>query len=503
MWVDCGKVCKHSFYSLQKPGAGITWTNVDLGMFHRYLVAERCFEKVDILEQRDRVGGVWNYSFAAEKDRFPSEVPQEDPNAPLEQPIWRSSKSRGSSGQGDREATFLSPLYDGLETNIPRTLMQYSDLPFSRETQLFPEFETVRGYLEEYSREVEHLIQFHVQVVDVRLHDRCAGTWAVTQKDLTTDVVRTDVYDAVVAASGHYNVPHLPSIDGISAWNDAYPDTIRHSKFYTSPEPYRNKKVIVVGNSASGLDIGSHIRAVCRGPLLMSSRSESYFAGGGADDYREYPPIVEFLCPATHDRAVKFQNGEIEDGVDAIVFCTGYLYSFPFLSTLQPPVITDGSRTHRVYQQLFYIEQPTLVFPVLAQKVIPFPIAEAQSAVFARVWSGRLGLPSKEEMYTWEESAVASRGRGKSFHVLGFPGDANYINSLHDWAASAERRPGLMNGGQGKEGPYWGEKEKWTRERFTQIKKAFATLGEARHHCRQPEALGFDFEAWKRGQSGS
>ena len=445
------------------------------------------------------MGGVWNYSFATEKEQFPSEVPQEDPNAPLENPIWRCSKQRGSSGHGDREATFLSPLYDGLETNIPRTLMQYTDLPFPKETQLFPEFQKVREYLEEYSKEVKHLIQFHVQVVDVRLHDSCAGTWAVTRKDLGTDAVCTDVYDAVVVANGHYNVPSLPSIDGISAWNDAYPGAIRHSKFYTSPEPYRNKKVIVVGNSASGLDIGSQIGRVCRGPLLMSSRSESYFAVGGSDDNREYPPIVEFLSPTTHNRAVKFENGEIEDGVDAIVFCTGYLYSFPFLSTLQPPVVTNGSRTHCVYQQLFYISQPTLAFPVLAQKVIPFPIAEAQSAVFARVWSGRLSLPSKDEMYASEETAAASRGSGKSYHVLGFPGDANYINSLHDWASSAGRRPGLTNDGRGKEGPYWGEKERWTRERFTQIKKAFAALGEARHHCQQPESLGFDFEAWKRG----
>ncbi|KAL1956835.1 hypothetical protein VTO42DRAFT_6785 [Malbranchea cinnamomea] len=466
----------------------------------KYLLAEEHFDQIDILEQRDHVGGVWNYTTAAEKDRLTSEIPQENPNLPLEEPIWRSADTRNSDGHLSREATFLSPLYDGLETNIPRNLMRFSDLPFPDGTQLFPKFETVLGYLEKYSEDVKHLIQFHVQVLDVRLD---GGSWAVTRKDLKSEVVRTDKYDAVVAASGHYNVPYVPSIDGMTTWHQAYPGSIRHSKYYTSPNVYKGRKVVVVGNSASGIDIGLQISKVCRTPLLLSSRSESYFATGNDSNTREYPPIAEFLSPKTHNRAVRFENGVIEEDIDAIVFCTGYLYSFPFLSSLQPPVIADGSRTLHVYQQLFYTEQPTLVFPVLTQKVIPFPTAEAQSAVFARVWSGRLSLPSKEEMNAWEESTVATRGSGKSFHVMVFPADADYINYMHDWAASAEPRPGLANKGHGKEAPCWGEKEKWTRQRFKEIKQAFAMQGEHRHHIQHMEELGFDFEAWKEKESHS
>lgn len=468
---------------------------------YRYLVAERCFDQIDVLEQRDQVGGVWNHSFAAEKDQLPSEIPQENVSPPLEQPIWRAAKAHNSDGNISREATFVSPLYDGLETNIPRNLMRFSDLSFPKGTQLFPKFETVLEYLEKYSEDLKHLVQFHVQVLDVRLHNEDTGTWAVERKDLKSGAVRTDVYDAVVAASGHYNVPHVPSIEGISIWHKAYPGSIRHSKFYTSPEAYKDKKVVVVGNSASGIDIGNQISRVCRGPLLSSTRSESYFTVQGIDSgKREYPPIAEFLSPMTHNRAVRFENGEIEEDIDSIIFCTGYLYSFPFLEGLRPPVITDGSRTLHAYHQLFYTAQPTLVFPVLTQKVIPFPTSEAQSAVFARVWSGRLSLPPREEMDAWEESAVASRGSGKSFHVMAFPADADYINYMHDWAARAVPHPGLENEGHGKEAPYWGEKERWTRQRFTQIKQTFAMKGEARHHVQHMEELGFDFDAWKQEQ---
>jgi cation diffusion facilitator CzcD-associated flavoprotein CzcO len=482
-------------YATLSPDA--VYTDANARVQSRYLLAEGCFDQIGILEQRDRVGGVWNPSSAYEKERLPQDVPQENPYPPLEDPIWRPVNS---AAEEQREASFVSPLYDGLETNIPHNLMEFSDLPFPKEVQLFPTAEAVLEYLEDYSKDVRHLIQFHTQVVDIRLHDAATGTWTVTSKDLATGITRRDSYDAIVAASGHYNVPYVPSINGISAWDTAYPGTIIHSRFYANPERYRDKKVIVIGNSASGYDIGSQIGRVCRSPLLSSVQSPSYFGAPAGTDRQEYPPIAEFLSPDTHNRAVRFENGVVESDVDAIIFCTGYLYSFPFLSTIKPPVITDGSRTLRVYQQLFYIEQPTLVFPALTQKVIPFPTAEAQAAVLARVWSGRLELPSKQEMYAWEEQTVASRGQGKSFHVIGFPGDADYINFMHDWAARAEPLRCLSNNGQGKEGPYWGEEKRWMRERFSRFKEAFASKGEDRHQCRRVEELGFDFAAWKRDQ---
>lgn len=374
--------------------------------------------------------------------------------------------------------------------------MQFSDKPFPADAQLFPTFRTVTEYLHEYADDVRELIHFETQVLDVTSGQ--SGSWALTRKELQNGHIETDTYDAVVVASGHYTVPYVPAIEGIETWNLAYPGVISHSKFYDSPEAFKGKKVIVVGNSASGIDIGAQIASVSKGPLLASSRSESYLSPGPAADRIEYPEIVEFLSPATQDRAVRFKDGRIEDGIDAILFCTGYLYSFPFLSSLQPPVVRDGSRTLNVYQQLFYIENPTLVFPVLPQKVIPFPLSENQAAVFARVFSGRLSLPSKAEMKAWEESVVAEKGDGKTFHVLAFPKDAEYLNFLYDWAANARKRPELGNEGKGKLGVRWGEKERWMRERFPEIKKTFQGKGEERHSIRTLEQIGFDFDAWKK-----
>lgn len=412
------------------------------------------------------------------------------PHQPLEDPIWHKTDT-------GREATFISPLYERLETNVPTVLLGYSDKPFASDVQLFPKYDILAKYQEEYAEEIKHLIHFETQVVQVTPKASAGNSWVVTTKDLQSGQISSRDYDAVVVASGHYNVPYVPAIEGIETWNKTYPGTISHSKFYDSPEGFRDKKVIVVGNLASGIDIGAQIVPVSKGRLIASVQSKSDIVLGPVTDRDEYPEIIEFLSPDTHNRGVRFKDGRIEEDIDAIVFCTGYLYSFPFLSSLNPPVVDDGKRTLNVYHHLFYIDNPTLVFPVVVQRGLPFQLSENQAAVFARVFSGRLSLPSKSEMRAWEASRIAKNGNGKEFHIIQFPEDAKYLNFLYDWALKASPRQGLENDGKGKLGVRWGEREKWVRERFPEIKRAFVSKGEKRHSIRSVQDLGFDFDQWK------
>ena len=470
------------FHSSDEPG-----TNRQ----HRYLLAEKYFGQIDVFEQRSSVGGAWNYSPGASKTGMSSPVPQLNPHEPAEEPIWINSP------EGASEPVFVSPVYDKLETNIPKELMRYSDKAFSAESQLFPKHRTVKAYLEEYAADINNLIHFGTQVKDVRLKDSSMNTWDLTVTNLYTGVETTSTYDAVVVASGHFTVPYLPDIQGIREWDEKYPHSISHSKFYDSPEPFRGLKVVVVGSSASGLDIGAQINEVTKGKLIVSQRSESYLSASASTDTIIRPEIVEFLPPIEYDRGIRFADGHIEKEVDAVVFCTGYLYSYPFLTSLEPPVVTNGWRTMSVYQHLFYIEHPTLVFPGLAQRVIPFPISENQAAVFSRVWSGRLNLPSKDDMIAWQVSEVEQKGNGKAFHILPFPMDADYMNFLYDWASRAEPRPGLMNNGSGKHGTHWGARERWMRSLFPNIRRAFVQKGARRSEIKTLSEIGFDFDAWR------
>lgn len=199
----------------------------------KYLLAEEAFDKIDVFEQRDNVGGVWNYT--AEADHQMRQVPRTNPHEPLERPVWRDSAGR-------KQPVFISPLYNTLETNIPYPLMQFSDLDFPKDTQLFPPREVVLRYLESYAEDIRHLIRFSTQVVDVHLQmDGCHQRWLVRTQDLLTSATKDSTYDAVVIASGHYNVPYIPDIPGAQAWDRAYPGAMVHSKFYRSRDQFGNK----------------------------------------------------------------------------------------------------------------------------------------------------------------------------------------------------------------------------------------------------------------------
>ncbi|PQE07011.1 Thiol-specific monooxygenase protein [Rutstroemia sp. NJR-2017a BBW] len=269
--------------------------------------------------------------------------------------------------------------------------MGFSDQAFKAESLLFPTREDVQEYLIRYSQDVRHLISFSTQVQNISYEDNNGfDAWKVTSKSTITSQERTTTYDAVIVANGHYSVPFIPAVPGIEEFNTAYPSVISHSKIFRSPDSFANKKVIVVGNAASGLDIGTQISKVCRKPLLNSVRQSS-----GADpgeDKEEVPVISEYMVDVR--------------GVNV------------------------------------------------------------------------------DEMHSWERERVKEYGDGTSFHVLGYPKDAEYLNELHDWAKSAQ-------GGFSKEPAYWDAEQKWVRSIYSEIRKKFHEDGEKAKTLKE---LGFEYE---------
>ena len=456
----------------------------------RYLVAEKIFEKIDIFEQRSQLGGLWNFSPTAWKGT--TEIPHISPDQPLDEAEWKEVSDQGD----DCDPPILySPMYEELETNIPHFLMQFSDSPCFTQHQLFPSREETMQYLKEYANDVKYLIKFHTQVTKVLQRNGENASWSVCYKDLVLNRAAQGIYDAIVVATGHHSVPYIPDIPGIREWNQRYPGTVSHSKFYQQRQDFSDKKVLIVGYAASGQDIAAQISKCSQIPLIVSQRSSSR-AIQDTVSTKFLPEIVEFLLLSTQERAVRFRNGHIESNLDAIIFCTGYLYSYPFLSAIQPPFIGTGERVQHLYQHIFSIDHPSLAFVGLPKPIIPFPTCEAQAAAIARVWSGRIELPSESIMREWEKAVLLEQGGGKKFHDLSFPKDAKYRNALIDWSLQAK------NNHHGKLPRKWNKEEMWIRERCPVIKRAFMEKGEERHRIRKMDELDFpDYDIWVQEQN--
>ncbi|TEA17923.1 Thiol-specific monooxygenase [Colletotrichum sidae] len=421
----------------------------------RYLEAQGAFESIVVFEQQAEVGGVWNYS---EHPTTSLHVPQTDPFCPQDPPIRPNP---------DAPPVFPTPMYGRLHANTVKTTMNFKDTPYPDDTWVFPSREAIYDYLVRYSTDVRHLIKLTHQVKSVDLREENGrDQWDVKAACTVTGRIFSDTYDAVVIANGHYDVPYIPDVKGIKAFHEAHPEAVLHSKNYRLPGPFAGQRVIVVGNGPSGLDIARQISPHADTTFLSvhhATPPDKVEHIGAV----EVPQIDEFL-PDT--KGVRFSDGRIEENISAVIYCTGFFFSFPFLpEAARPNLLTNGKGVRGLYQHLFLINHPTLAFGGLLIKTVPWPLAEAQAAILGAVWSNSLRLPSIREQEDWERALFKKRG-DKNLHVLVDEGeDGRFLDYLHDWAAESMSK--------GKEPPYWCDEQFWERSVYFPAKQEFEKRG--------------------------
>lgn len=197
------------------------------------------------------------------------------------------------------------------------------------------------------------------------------------------------------------------------------------------------------------------------------------------------------------ERAAVFDDGSVERDIDVIILCTGYAYSFPFLVPMDPAIKDEGIGALPLYQYIFHMHHPTLAFVETPEMIVPFPLAECQAAIIARVWSGRLALPSLHDMEEWREKVVRERGAGRGFHALTPPRDLEYMKEMYDWNRKAKELAMGEDVTRWKMPKRWDEKACWERMMAAEMKKAFQARGEERSNVLKYEELGFGFDGTK------
>ncbi len=334
------------------------------GLVSAAILLQNGFE-VTVYEKSSNVGGVWNYA---------------ESNA----------------------------MYESLRTNLPKEIMAFSiDDPFtdadleSCDPHSFLTHSEVQRYLERYAHtyNLRHHIKFSHSVEHV-YKQVGSHMWTIEVSDGTN--VTTHCYDAVIVCNGHFNVPYTP--EDTPGFAEYFCGESFHSRQYDEvKETLSGKNVLVVGSMSSGTDMARELVPIATN-VYVSDRSSTLY-----EDihtlYNNVAPNLHIL-PGIHsiheDGAVLFTNGT-QHRIDAILWCTGYLYDFPFFSKdhksehsttldnntggvstthiadnsrpLACPVEIEHDRSVRpLYQQLIAIKDPSLVFMGLPFRVVPFPL---------------------------------------------------------------------------------------------------------------------------------
>ena len=187
-----------------------------------------------------------------------------------------------------------------------------------------------------------------------------------------------------------------------------------HSHDYRHPDVFEGKHVVILGAAASGQDI-------C---LDVAMKAEIVYLSHKGNVPSKLPDNVKQQRPISFvsaDGTVHFDDGQ-QRKVNAILLCTGYEFSFPFLSESCNIEVCNNRVTH-LYKHIFNTKYPTLSFIGLCLKVCPFPLFSLQAQYIAAVLSGKTKLPSEKDMNDEEEKdfqGKLSSGLDKKYaHKLG------------------------------------------------------------------------------------
>ncbi|KAJ5388705.1 hypothetical protein N7509_011246 [Penicillium cosmopolitanum] len=389
------------------------------------LVEERIFQTVRLFERRDRVGGIWHYDpvpdvfpTATKAGSNPKDIPSKLPHfAP---PALEDLTSR-------------TAIYDTLDSNVGAKAMSFSHTPFplvnsAQSTRYLGHsnptrpFRVVAKYLEELFKDYLHLASFNTTVVKA---EKKSEKWVLTLRQSghlvngeLKDYWWEEQFDAVVVASGHYSVPQTPEILGLENAATKYPAHFEHSKEFRNPDDYVDKKVVVVGGNVSSADLVADLHAIVKAPLELSQRghNEALDSAWNLPNVKLRPTVSEIKTSARGIN-VYYSDGSVTEGVDKVLFATGYKLSYPFIT---PDPVTPNNRVAGFYQHIWKIGDPSLALVGQVRAAISFRVYEYQAVAVARYFAGRnkASLPSPREQDQWEVDRLQYKGNSPIFHEI-------------------------------------------------------------------------------------
>mmetsp|Transcript_47506 Transcript_47506/g.143770 ORF Transcript_47506/g.143770 Transcript_47506/m.143770 type:complete len:557 (-) Transcript_47506:38-1708(-) len=332
------------------------------------------------------------------------------------------------------------PMYRGLRTNLPREVMAFREKPWGGDGgRSYVTHNEVRTYLCDYAKDygLDDLISYGCAVTRLIVQDTdgtsCGGNaeewpkitlrWEETREN---GQCFEETFDAVCVCNGHYADPSPPTFPGL---REHFGGRVMHSVEYDDPAEFDGLTVLCVGARASGSDlareISQHAKTVyvsdadC--PALVDGRP---FASGNV---LRVPRTVS----VDERSAIHFGGGcmAAPTDIDAIILCSGYDYSFPFIdeneSNLELSCVPGERRVSPMFEQLWHARVPSLAFVGLPHSVVPFPFFELQAQAIASHLCGTAPqpLPSEETRMAAslvdKESGGPKGGKVQETHFLG------------------------------------------------------------------------------------
>jgi hypothetical protein len=324
---------------------------------------------------------------------------------------------------------------------------QYADFPMPDDYPDYPHHTQLAAYFQAYADHfgLDPFLRLRTMVERCDLQDD--GSWLVQVRDETTGEVRTDHAAHLVVANGHHWKPRHPSYPG------TFDGEWTHSHDYKRAEPFRGKRVLVIGGGNSACDCAVETARVSARTDISMRRGywivPKFLLGLPTDELNArmvrragwvpfrvrrrlnevlvrllQGPNARYGLPEPDHRlmethptlnsellyflrhgdvgakpdvarldgsTVHFADGTAAD-YDAVICCTGYEIAHPFLD---PQLIDCSTGPVPLYLRMLPADVPNLAFVGLFQPLgCIWPAAELQAKIVARMWAGRWSPPA-------------------------------------------------------------------------------------------------------------
>lgn len=441
------------------------------------------FSKVVLFEQTAKIGGIWSPSFENPDTISQSMLETERYNDPY---VLRPETALPEQF-GVEEYTLKNPLetknhpgsyrwsssgiYKHLYSNVPSRYLKNSFIPHKDRTGCEGSTRDILEPLVPNGEITNRLLDFaeeHNLAGKVRFNSEVARIcktpdgkkWKLIVKHSTENGLMaqwyTEYFDAIVVATGHYSVPYVPHIKGLSSWNKELPSSVLHSKSYRNPDIFKDKVCLFVGTGLSGIDILQYTFPIAKQVIVSrtTGKEEIYkwlTNAANSDGIIVKPRIKEVI--ASNGKKIIFEDNSSVDAVDYIIFSTGYHWHYTFLNSEETGVrvfhrngIPDGSSMiGGLYLNSFAIEDPTLAFVGVTVSPFKWPSFELAAATIAGVWTNNGKLPTKEFQVASEKKKIVERSKSVLYHYYSVSNFPEYVDEASEFLPKGRKSSDIFD----------------------------------------------------------
>jgi len=324
---------------------------------------------------------------------------------------WRYIGPESSTDNTNADSEHSS-CYKNLKSITSTSYMSFEGHRMPKNYGKYPHHTKIFKYLSDYCN-INGLWNYFILNTKVTAVRQTEGGYNVTY--ITGGIEQTESFDAVAICNGHNSQPYWPK--ELMAGLEHYTGNVIHSRAYRDPEQFQGQNVLILGGGISGRQISYDVSSKASYVALSSRRnvrgSEIYRGKPGWHALAKFTRSEVEVLPALgiapfSEKTVRFANGYERD-FDAIIVCTGYKNSFPFLdqdtinSIVRLPPRTENPAYLYLFKHTFPVFSsacPTMAFIGMMDVADSsmFYVADVQAKWFAELLSEKTTLPAPCKM---------------------------------------------------------------------------------------------------------